>query len=72
MQEAQQTCINGRWITLEKPTLIADVVRDLGYAAQQRGIAVAVNDHVVPRHGWSTHAVQPGDRVEVVVAVQGG
>lgn len=36
------------------------------------GVAVAVNDRVVPRSRWrSTHVVL-GDRVEIVSAVQGG
>ncbi|MBI9114120.1 sulfur carrier protein ThiS [Sanguibacter suaedae] len=36
------------------------------------GVAVAVNDRVVPRSRWrSTHVVL-GDRVEIVTAVQGG
>jgi sulfur carrier protein len=36
------------------------------------GVAVAVNDDVVPRASWSTTALRPGDRVEVLTAVQGG
>lgn len=37
-----------------------------------QGVAVAVNDAVVPRGSWATTHVAPGDRVEVVTAVQGG
>jgi sulfur carrier protein len=36
------------------------------------GCAVAVNDEVVPRHDWGSRALSPGDRVEVLTAVQGG
>ncbi|MDA4828010.1 sulfur carrier protein ThiS [Kocuria rhizophila] len=36
------------------------------------GIAVAVDDTVVPRSLWATTAVAPGQSVEVVTAVQGG
>nr|WP_069812090.1 sulfur carrier protein ThiS [Streptomyces sp. TP-A0874] len=36
------------------------------------GVAVALNETVVPRGRWSTTPLRPGDRVEVVAAVQGG
>jgi sulfur carrier protein len=40
--------------------------------AGQGGVAVAVNDEVVPRRVWSATALADGDRVEVLTAVQGG
>ncbi len=39
---------------------------------QPHGIAVAVNDAVVPRAEWLTHAVQPQDRITIIRATQGG
>jgi sulfur carrier protein len=36
------------------------------------GIAVALNSEVVPRGDWPATAVRPGDRIDVVTAVQGG
>lgn len=36
------------------------------------GLAVAVNDEVVPRSAWAGTRLQPGDRVELLSAVQGG
>lgn len=36
------------------------------------GVAVAVNDAVVPRSQWAQQALQAGDRVLIVQAVQGG
>ena len=40
--------------------------------AEPRGLAVAVNDAVVPRADWATHAVQPHDRITIIRATQGG
>lgn len=40
--------------------------------ATVRGVAVAVNDEVVPRRAWDDVLLQAGDRVEVVTAKQGG
>lgn len=37
-----------------------------------RGIAVALNGAVVPRGSWPETKLQPGDRVEIVRARQGG
>ena len=44
----------------------------LGYDATGRGLAVARNDEIVPRGEWETTPVAPGDRIEIVGAVQGG
>jgi sulfur carrier protein len=40
--------------------------------AQRRGVAVAVNDMVVPRGEWAARALQAEDRVLVISAIQGG
>lgn len=39
---------------------------------QRRGVAVAINDAVVPKSRWSEHEVEEGDRVEIIQATQGG
>jgi sulfur carrier protein len=62
--------LNGEARTLAAGTTVADLVADL--AGDRRGVAVAVNDEVVPRSEWDEHVVAPGDRVEVLKAVQGG
>ncbi|WP_436701675.1 sulfur carrier protein ThiS [Nocardioides sp. BYT-33-1] len=36
------------------------------------GVAVAVNEEVVPRGAWPERRLSDGDVVEVVTAVQGG
>lgn len=49
---------------------VAALLAGLGYPSH--GIAVAVDAAVVPRSQWSTSALRPGVRVDVVTAVQGG
>jgi sulfur carrier protein len=39
---------------------------------QQKGVAVALNNAVVPQSQWEKHAVVDGDRVEIIRATQGG
>ena len=37
-----------------------------------KGVAVAVNDQVVPRSRWVSTGLDEGDRVEIIRATQGG
>ena len=68
--------VNGEPYPLDGPLPVADLVARLlpGLVVDgaPRGVAIAVDDAVVPRGAWSTTTVRPGDRVEVVTAVQGG
>ncbi len=50
---------------------LAELLTALGQT-QTRGLAVAINDVVVPRAEWPTHAVQPHDRLTLIRATQGG
>jgi len=63
--------VNGEPQDLPTKLTIAELLEHLALA-EPRGVAVAVNDAVVPR-GRHAHAVlASGDRVEIVRAVQGG
>ncbi|MBO3745531.1 sulfur carrier protein ThiS [Streptosporangiaceae bacterium NEAU-GS5] len=62
--------INGGRVELPDGATAAEAVRTL--TALTSGVAVAVNDEVVPRGGWEAAALSSGDRVEVLTAVQGG
>jgi sulfur carrier protein len=68
--------VNGEPYWLEGPLLVADLVAgllpSLVVDGAPQGVAVALDDAVVPRGAWGTTTVRPGDRVEVVTAVQGG
>jgi sulfur carrier protein len=62
--------VNGKPQPLTAGTTVRDVVVSL--VANADGCAVALNDAVVPRSDWPARAVEPGDRIEVLTAVQGG
>ena len=64
--------VNGSERDYEHVGTIADLLVDLHGAAEPAGVAVAVNDAVVPRPQWVNAALSDGDRVEVITAVQGG
>jgi len=41
-------------------------------AVRRDGVAVALNDDVVPRAEHATRTLNDGDRLEIIVAVAGG
>ena len=65
--------VNGAPREVPDGITVAALVRDMnGASADGRGVAVAVDAEVVPRGAWDSVGLAEGQRVEVVVAVQGG
>ena len=64
--------VNGQVETLPQGATVADVVTRLGHEPGGRGLAVAVNGEVVARAQWTATPVVEGDRLEVLIATQGG
>ena len=62
--------LNGDSRTLPPAATLLDAVRLVSDA--ESGIAVAVDESVVPRSQWPTMVLAAGARVEVLTAVQGG
>lgn len=62
--------VNGQPRALAQGTTVKDVVTSL--TGNLEGCAVALNDSVIPRSDWPARTVEPGDRIEVLTAVQGG
>lgn len=63
--------VNGAWREHAGGT-IADLCRELGVDLERRGVAVAMNEEIVPRARWETTTVRAGDEIEIVGATQGG
>lgn len=51
---------------------VAALLAEMGLPADGRGVAVAIGGEVVARGSWASRALAAGDRVEVLVAMQGG
>jgi sulfur carrier protein len=62
--------INGEPVRLAEGTHLWDLVRQRVERAE--GLAVACNEAVVPRSEWRDTDVHDGDRIEILVAAQGG
>ena len=61
--------VNAERLEVDNQTTVAALLQSLGYP--DRGIAVAVDQAVLPRSSWAT-ALSDGANIEVVTAVQGG
>jgi len=73
--EHMQLTVNGAPSQIAAGTSVAELVASLVEAARDGkngGIAVAVNESVVPRAAWDGTPLAAGDRVEILTAVQGG
>jgi sulfur carrier protein len=64
--------VNGKKHEMADGTTVADLMAELGFAPPVRGVAVAVNDAVVPQTGWHNRELADGDNIEIIRAVQGG
>ncbi|WP_298331801.1 sulfur carrier protein ThiS [Haloactinopolyspora sp.] len=68
--------MNGDPVTLHESVTVRDAVARLLTRSDgtysDRGVAVAVNQAVVPRSDWSSITLGSGDTVEIITAVQGG
>lgn len=61
--------VNEKPVEVDDRTTVAALLESLGFPG--RGIAVAMDDAVLPRSNW-TATLFDGARLEVVTAVQGG
>jgi sulfur carrier protein len=64
--------LNGSPEELPAGAGLSDLLAVHGHTTAARGIAIALNGAVVPRPEWSTQALDDGDVIELLVAVQGG
>ena len=63
--------VNGVAEPLEATT-VAALLAERDIAPDGRGVAVALNGAVVRRADWATTALNAGDTIEIVRAMQGG
>lgn len=61
--------VNAQDVEVDENMTVAALLQSLGYP--DRGVAVAVDQAVLPRSRWAT-ALSDGATIEVVTAVQGG
>lgn len=64
--------INSEPITVAQDTVTLAQALELKGIHQARGIAVAVNQKIVPQSSWEHQAIHPHDHILIITATQGG
>jgi sulfur carrier protein len=70
-QFRMEIIINGQSRAFSEPLSVQQLLLTL-FPDQVKGIAVAVNQSVVPKSAWAEHTLQPCDQVMLITATQGG
>lgn len=63
--------LNQQKFTVSEDCSVAQLLT-LTFDRSATGIAVAVNQTIVPRFDWNTHLLHPGDHIILIRATQGG
>lgn len=63
--------VNSKRYHLPDPVSLSELMR-ANQLDQASGIAVAVNDWVIPRTDWQNTLLQSQDKITVITATQGG
>lgn len=53
-------------------SLTVQALLDLEIPEKQNGIALAINNTVIPKSNWNTHLIQETDDILIISATQGG
>lgn len=64
--------INGEELTISENISLYDFVLMRSNNSEPKGVAVALNETIVPKSKWKDTLVNENDNIEIVHAVQGG
>ncbi len=64
--------VNGEQETVDKNITLEDFLKTKRISKEDKGVAIALNDDVVPKSEWGSIKLEEGARIEIVRAVQGG
>ncbi len=64
--------VNGEEKKVDRELTIMELLEFMDVKFREVGLAVAVNDEVVPKSEYKIRKVKEGDRVEIVQLVGGG
>jgi len=64
--------INGNKHCVKEGIFLDSLLAELSISTAEGGIAVAINDQIIPRSTWNRTLIEPEIRIEIVHAVAGG
>jgi len=63
--------INNQSVSVTALATLSDVLSQESFL-EKKGIAVAVNNSVVPKSEWNTYQIESADKITIIRATQGG
>jgi sulfur carrier protein len=63
--------INNKQHNLSQPKNLFEVLTDV-HLISQKGIAVAINNSVIPKSEWEKYQLNENDKITIITATQGG
>ncbi|MFB6305647.1 MAG: sulfur carrier protein ThiS [Flavobacteriales bacterium] len=69
-----EVIINGNSYSPSNSSNLEELVKEYNKSDCKKldGIAVAVNQEVIPKQNWKEYEIKAGDKIELISAVQGG
>ncbi len=64
--------INGASKNIFDDASLIDLLTELKISNDKQGMAIALNQDVIPKSKWTLTKIKENDRVEIIQAVQGG
>jgi len=64
--------INNQMKQFATDSLTVQALLDLEIPEKQNGIALAINNTVIPKSDWNSHFIQETDDILIISATQGG
>lgn len=64
--------INNQKKHFAQETLTIQALLDIESPQKQKGIAVAINNTVIPKTSWDSFLLQPSHQILIISATQGG
>ncbi|MES2863343.1 MAG: sulfur carrier protein ThiS [Bacteroidota bacterium] len=64
--------INNRIKFFKQETISVQQLLDIEMPQKQNGIAVAIDNHVIPKNNWENHFLTDSENILIISATQGG
>ena len=64
--------INNQTKQFTTDSLTVQALLDLEIPVKQNGIALAINNTVIPKSNWNSHLIKETDDILIISATQGG
>ena len=64
--------VNNQIKKITSNNLTVQTLLDLEIPNKQNGIAIAINNVVVPKSNWNSHYIKEKDEILIISATQGG